>query len=272
MRPSLGVTSASDLPLFGRALGLAQLCPTAVLTGWAGLQMHDAKLIDPLAPVLFRTPGNGQFADDALRAFSLHGAPGISASTIDTQVGGIAVESVAVCTIDCLVAIRSGRFQWWVPDIEGFSFDDIRMIQMIDTARTFCGLTWDDLVVAASGRFLRSELFRLATLSDPGAESPRETFLRLIVRDLAEWQSQRVFYNEYGIKLTAADLACEEFKVALFYDGEHHLRRNQRDHDSEVLQQLRMQGWEVLRFTNKHFLKPQVIRDRVQEMLRRGGG
>ena len=91
---------------------------------------------------------------------------------------------------------------------------------------------------------------RVLGYTDVGAESPPETVLRLAVGDLAPGlHSQVPVFRDDGTLLTTSDLAWEDRGLHLFYDGVHHLRRAQRDHDSRVLAVLQRDGGRVLRVT-----------------------
>lgn len=107
--------------------------------------------------------------------------------------------------------------------------------------------------------------------TDPGAESPPETVLRLAVSDLAPGlRSQVPVWRDNGSLLTAADLGWPDRGVHLFYDGEHHLRRTQRDHDSEVLARLQQDGGRVLRVTAGNLRDAdsvEALRGRVRDAL-----
>lgn len=86
--------------------------------------------------------------------------------------------------------------------------------------------------------------------TDVGAESPPESLLRLVVADLAPGLVTQIpVFRDNGYLLTTVDMGWEQRRVFLFYDGEHHLQRNQRDHDSEVLAVLQRNGGRVFRVT-----------------------
>jgi len=87
---------------------------------------------------------------------------------------------------------------------------------------------------------------------DPGAESPRETWLRLlIIRAGLPWpQTQIAVRNEYGVVIAEVDMGWEAIKIAVEYEGDHHRtdRRvfNRDIHRMDVLIEL---GWTVIRVT-----------------------
>lgn len=65
---------------------------------------------------------------------------------------------------------------------------------------------------------------RALTLVDAGAESPRETWLRLLVIEAGypAPQTQIPVYGEYGELVAVVDMGWEHLKIALEYEGAHH--------------------------------------------------
>lgn len=89
-------------------------------------------------------------------------------------------------------------------------------------------------------------------LVDAGAESPRETWLRLVIirAGFPRPQTQIPVYNEYGVLIGEVDTGWEEIKVAAEYEGDHHWKsRRQFDKDIGRLEALTEAGWIVVRVT-----------------------
>ena len=61
-------------------------------------------------------------------------------------------------------------------------------------------------------------------LVDPGAESPRETWLRLLVirHGFPRPQTQIPVYDEFGVLVAVFDLGWEDLRIAMDYEGAHH--------------------------------------------------
>ena len=61
-------------------------------------------------------------------------------------------------------------------------------------------------------------------LVDPGAESPQETRVRLILirAGFPRPQTQIPVYDEYGFLVAELDMGWEDIKVAVEYEGDHH--------------------------------------------------
>ena len=72
-------------------------------------------------------------------------------------------------------------------------------------------------------------------LVDPGAESPRETWLRLLLirAGFPRPQTQIPVYDEYGMLVAVLDMGWEDGKVAAEYEGDHH-RTNRRVFNKDI--------------------------------------
>jgi hypothetical protein len=89
-------------------------------------------------------------------------------------------------------------------------------------------------------------------LVDAGAESPRETWLRLLLIDAGypRPQTQIPVYGEYGELVALLDLGWEDVKIALEYEGEHHRTdRRQFHRDIARYEALPDLGWITVRVT-----------------------
>lgn len=115
--------------------------------------------------------------------------------------------------------------------------------------------------------------FEILGQCDHRADSPPETRLRLsfLNSSLPMPEPQVAIADSFGRHIVTADLAYREQRVAMLYDGEGHLRREQRDWDSGVTARLFDEGWLDLRVTAGMMRDPATILRRVAEMLRRQG-
>ena len=90
------------------------------------------------------------------------------------------------------------------------------------------------------------------SLVDPGAESPCETWLRLLLirAGFPRPQTQIPVYDEYGALVGVLDMGWQDLKLAVEYEGDHHRtdrRRFNRDiRRAEALTEL---GWLNVRVT-----------------------
>lgn len=81
---------------------------------------------------------------------------------------------------------------------------------------------------------------------DAGAQSPRETWLRLILVDggLPRPQTQIPVYDGPGNPFAYLDMGWEEIKVAAEYDGEEHRASSRRyNWDLRRAERIQRQGW-----------------------------
>ena len=87
-------------------------------------------------------------------------------------------------------------------------------------------------------------------LVDAGAQSPKETWLRLLLMHagLPRPQTQIVIDDEFGDAIAYLDMGWEEVKVAVEYDGDQHRSdRRQYSWDVRRLEMLERRGWIVIR-------------------------
>lgn len=116
-------------------------------------------------------------------------------------------------------------------------------------------------------RQLRTLLPRI----DPGAASPKETWLRMLLVDagLPTPETQIPVVVNYRT-VAMLDMGWEQFKVAAEYDGDQH-RTNRRQYvrDLRRLQELAELGWIVIRVIAED--RPDQVVRHVSEALRRRG-
>jgi len=88
-------------------------------------------------------------------------------------------------------------------------------------------------------------------LVDPGAESPRETRLRLLIvrAGYPPPETQLPIHNEYGALVAEADMGWRELKIALQYEGAHHRSPAQFAKDIWQMRESAAAGWIVIRVT-----------------------
>ena len=89
-------------------------------------------------------------------------------------------------------------------------------------------------------------------LVDAGAESPRETWLRLVLvrAGFPPPQTQIPIYDEYGQLIAVVDMGWEHIKVAVDYDGDHHwMDRRRFNHDIRRAEAVTELGWIDIRVT-----------------------
>jgi hypothetical protein len=89
-------------------------------------------------------------------------------------------------------------------------------------------------------------------LVDPGAESPRETWLRLLLirAGFPRPQTQIPVYNEFGVLIAELDMGWEDIRVAAEYEGDHH-RTNPTQFNKDIrrYEDVTELGWIDVRVT-----------------------
>ena len=123
----------------------------------------------------------------------------------------------------------------------------------LDALARATGFKVDDVLRVAKCHPRSPGLRRLETaleLVDPGAQSPRESYLTLLLIDagLPRPQTQIPVPGMDGIPVAYLDLGWEELMVAVEYDGDHH-RTDRRQYVKDIRRQemLERMGWIIVR-------------------------
>ncbi len=136
----------------------------------------------------------------------------------------------------------------------------------LDALARATGIKVDDVLRVAQ-RHPRSPGLRLLdtalALVDSGAQSPRESYLRLLLIDagLPRPQTQLPVLGDDGIPVAYLDLGWEGWMVGVEYDGDHH-RTDRRQYVKDIrrLEMLEQMGWTIVRV---------VAEDHPADILRR---
>lgn len=181
-----------------------------------------------------------------------------------------AAEVVAPANVRCHPGLRVRRFVLAETDI--MVVDGCRVTSPARTAWDLARrLPWVEAVVAVDalahgGGFRPRDLLdrveqapgargcrrvsEVVALSDPRAESPPETRLRIcLVRAGLPPVVQHVITDEHGFALARADLAYPDAKLAVEYDGADHFDKVQAERDRLRDAQLVSHGWDTVRIT-----------------------
>ncbi|HIW90283.1 MAG TPA: endonuclease domain-containing protein [Candidatus Corynebacterium avicola] len=260
--------------------------PDAVLGGWGAARMYGLRPDwGDSAPVLLLTGAARSGNEKTASAVRTPLRPVIRplpdnpwVGCVDRRYPHLQVVSPQLAAVQCLRTVLTSGHEWWVHDVPGLTREEVRAVQLMDAMAQCTWVTRAGMSKAAKGRVNERTMRRLLKLTDDGAQSPMETVMRLILRDVLpapyRWTSQIRVDLESGSShgwtpRTLPDLGCRELKLALYYDGEHHRDPGQTDVDFNQFHALRDIGWESLRF-NKHNLKePERMRESVRKVLAR---
>ncbi|UUO03393.1 hypothetical protein M4D79_10335 [Mycolicibacterium novocastrense] len=224
-----------------RIVGVSLGSPSAVIAGVAASAMHGAKWVGDDVPIemvaALRRQRGLIVRDETLDEDEVTAVAGIRVTTparTAFDLGRHHPRDRAVARLDALMKARP------------FAFEDVALLAK--RHRGVRGL-----------RQLRAAL----PLVDGGAESPRETWLRLLFIDagLPRPTTQIVVKDEWGRYVRRIDMCWEGFKVGAEYDGEQHLTsRRQYVLDVRVNRVLQRLGWHVI-----HVIKEDCGADIVEQ-------
>lgn len=186
-------------------------------------------------------------------------------------------------TIACGEASRVGAVLVTSPartafDIGRHTVQRVQAIQRLDALANVTDVKVadvEDVIAAHPGAIGLPRLRRVLPLVDGGAESPQETVARLALIDagLPPPRTQVRILDEYGLFIARVDMAYEDVKVAIEYDGPQHWDDpavRQRDIDKQF--ELIKMGWFVIRVSRDllRFRRATYV-SRVENALRERG-
>lgn len=200
-----------------------------VLAGFSASALHGSKWIDAALPAAIidsnhrRTPGV-HVSDEGIEADEI------------TTVSGMRVTTPARTALDLA---RRWRLGVAVAAIDALAqATDLKMADVELLAQRYRG-----------HRGIKGARAALE-LVDGGAQSPKETWLRLLLIEAGfpPLQTQIPVLNEWGWTEAYLDMGWEDIKVAAEYDGAHHATsRYHYRKDIRRLEMLERYGWIVVR-------------------------
>ncbi|UXA15345.1 hypothetical protein KXD97_15280 [Mycobacterium sp. SMC-8] len=142
-----------------------------------------------------------------------------------------------------------------------------RAVAHLDALANATGLTPEmvkPLVDRYSGARGMKTLRKALELMDGGAESPKETWLRLLLmQGFPRPETQIPLVDEWGVPTIRLDMGWEVEKIAVEYDGAHHQEdRVQYVRDEKRLRLIHAQGWLYIKVIKED--KPAEIMARVR--------
>lgn len=218
----------------------------AVLAGRSAAALHGAKWVDAKAPA-------------ELLHDNRHAPPGI-------RVWADAIADDEIAVIQGMRVTTAARTAL---DLASRNPTD-QAVTAVDALlrATRCTLADVEALVARShGRKGIQRARSALEFVDAGAESPRETWLRLLVirAGFPRPRTQVPVRNEYGVVIAHLDMGWEDEKIGLEYEGAHHrLSREQFAYDIRKHEQVREAGWRVLRVTSMD--APATILNRLTQL------
>lgn len=200
-----------------------------ILAGFSASAMHGSKWIDPTLPAAIidtnRSPSTGvEVWEERIDADEITLVEGMRITTPARTVLDLARrcrEGVAVAAIDALIQAT-----------------DLKMADV------------ELLVDRYRGRRGMKRARAALQLVDGGAQSPKETWLRLLLIEAGfpRPQTQIAVRNDWNWVEAYLDMGWDDIKVAVEYDGDQHRSsRYQYVRDIRRLEMLERMGWIVVR-------------------------
>jgi hypothetical protein len=220
-----------------------------IVTGRAAAAMHGAQWVP---------------ADTPIELIAEHGRPQpgivIRSERIDwdeiTMIGELPVATPARTALDLARHLRRDS-----------------AVRHLDALAAATGVTNDDVrsLVDRYGGWRGMKRARVALdLMDGGAQSPKETWLRLLVIDAGYPRPATQVHVTDGFDNAFVDMGWEETRIALDYDGRQHQTDRQRFvHDLGRNELLDRQDWIDLHVVAEH--SPGFILHRLREACDRRG-
>jgi hypothetical protein len=159
----------------------------------------------------------------------------VEADEID-MIGGVAVTSPTRTALD---------LGCWYPTMTA-----VAAIDALAGATEIKATDVELLARGYAGRRGITRARRAADLFDAGAQSPKESWLRLLLvqAGLPRPQTQIPVLDDFGSAFAYLDMGWEDVKIAVEYDGDHHRSdREQFGWDIRRLEKLQRKGWIVIR-------------------------
>lgn len=233
--------SAAWLASDSTSMGGVTLC------GLSAAAVLGTKWLDPAAPA------------EIIRA-DRHAPPGIVVRSWTLAPGDICQVGGMRVTTPARTAFDIGRHH-------------LQPVPVIDALMQATGVRAADVLrLADAHRGARgvAKLRAALDLVDGGAESPRESLLRLLlVRGGLPPPETQIKFRDLHIRV---DMGWREWQVAVEYDGvQHWTDRRQRSWDIERIALLETAGWTVVRVSAEMMARPHTVLDRVRAKLRAAG-
>ena len=201
-----------------------------VLAGRSAAAMHRTKWLDPWLPA--EILHDNRHAPERLLVWT---------DAVDDDVRTI--DGIAVTTPERTAVDMARRYP----------FD--AAVTAIDALANATRMNTSDIRQLAdrySGRRGIPQARRVLQLVDPGAESPKESWLRLLVirHGFPPPETQIAVHNEYGMLVAVLDMGWRDRKVALDYEGEHHRTPTRFNTDIRRHDEVTSLGWNDIRVTS----------------------
>ena len=235
-------------PAAARAIAHAVERPGCVAGGFSALALYGMPfLVEGADTLLFYATSKNQLGGEQAPTVRRPSRANMDTWTLVHRGVSFRAAAPTEALVQALQQVNNGEHGWGVVSIVGWAPRDVMSLQLIDCARRFLGVTTREIQECARGKVNARWVKRLMSHSSGLADSPKETEMRLLVTALAKRygytvQEQVPFFVD-GKLVTIFDLAIPELRIAVMYDGAHHLDWKQRKKDSSITIKMAAAGW-----------------------------
>ena len=264
----LRTEGSTHVDIITRARAHHLTAPEAVIDSWAAASYAGLSYWTDTAPVTLLVRSGFYKTTDLRRPNRRRLSASLEKCTPDPEFPNLRTTMLPYAAAQCLRDIVNNAHGWWTYNVPGLSYGETRSVQFIDAIRQLDPhLNLGDIQAEAKGVVKKTIVEKAVGLSDPGAQSPPETALRLIAAQVHPGLTTQIPIYYGGRLVTKLDCGWRKEKVGLFYDGEHHLTRKQHDYDAEVTLILHDLGWESMRVTNALLQNPTALQRHIAQRV-----
>jgi hypothetical protein len=199
------------------------------VAGFSAAALHGSKWVDDRRPAEL-------IHDNHHRAAGIQLHRDVVEANETEMIGGVVVTSPTRTALD---------LGCWYPKMTA-----VAGIDALAGATEIKALDVELLARRYTGRRGVARARRAIELFDAGAQSPKESWLRVVLIEagLPRPQTQITVRDEFGSAVAYLDMGWEDVKVAVEYDGQQHRSdRRQYAWDVRRLEMLERRGWIVIR-------------------------
>lgn len=240
-----------------RAVAHLREHPTWVAESWSAAALYGVGDFSDGADTAVYAAGDRSAPRTALRAAMRRKPAELPVWAVYEYGARLHVTPPMLTAVRCLRSVLQEEHVWPTPALPWIRPRVLRAVQVVDRFRRVLGVTGDDVVWAGKNRLDRRLLAQVVGLSSAGMDSPPETILRLIANRAAATVGMRftpqVPFRQKGRTVTVLDLAIEECRLGLMFDGAQHWDKARREKDARINVALERSGWRVLRVSHGMF-------------------
>ncbi|WP_300612893.1 hypothetical protein [Corynebacterium sp.] len=188
----------------------------------------------------------------------------------DALLPDLPLAPLSIAASQFLTSICQQKHTWYSARLPCIKPVHLRIIQGADALCTFTKLTPAELLAQVNNVLPVSREVHRVVLKHGvlGADSPPETWMRLLLKPLLPDLEVQVRISDSDGPVATADLGSWETGLMIFYDGAYHSAAEQREWDTEVNTRLTALGLIPLRLSALSMRSPEQVLERVRTIIR----